>query len=449
MEDRYSWSWIETQVAQTIEAWNGCAMRSLPALPRYTRSEQRKREKVYGQSLRAVEREAQKVPRSPAARLLARRRIVALLPRFAATALGLDAEAVELLTGSFLPVGTRLARWARGFDRTLSIADTIQACRNAWIACGMQALLGRPMELTPSILAYSLLYPYSDNYLDQPDLSAADKLLFSERFRQRLRGQQLPAANPREAAVWTMVQLIEEQYARSHFPQVYDCLLAIHQAQEHSIAQLNNGRFVHSRDNAEVLRISCGKGGSSVLADACLAQPRLTPDESRFSFAWGVLLQLGDDLQDVREDLARGSVTLFTRSAAQDKPLDSLVLQLLHFSQHVADRMDNLPNGTRSLKNLMRMSWRALILMAVADAQQFFSPAFLDELEPCSFFRFNFLRASNEKLTNRQTLYATLLDAFLEAGLRDQSELALPGQSFSEADAHSAVNLCALSSSFA
>jgi hypothetical protein len=178
-----------------------------------------------------------------------------------------------------------------------------------------------------------------------------------------------------------------------------------------------------------VLRISCAKGGSSVVADACLAYPWLTAEENRFAFDWGVLLQLGDDLQDVREDLRRGSVTLFTRAIAEGKPLDSLVVQLLNFSEQVASRMDRLPNGTPSLKNLLRISWRLLILMAVAEAQTFFSPAFLVELEPCSSFRFNFVRARNEKLAGRRALIAALFDAFLEAGSGDRSDAPQPRKS--------------------
>jgi hypothetical protein len=324
-------------------------------------------------------------------------------------------------------VGTELARWTRSFDPTLSMADTIQACRNAWIACGMQALLGRPMELTPSILAYSLLYPYSDNYLDDPLISTAEKLGFNERFRLRLSGQRMAAGSRREASVWAMVQMIEEQYPRQRCPQVYESLLAIHRAQGRSLAQLNHGGLIdRSREADEVLRISCAKGGCSVLADACLAQPWLTPEECQFSFEWGVLLQMGDDLQDVREDLERGSLTLFTRAAAQGEPLDSLVARLLHFSQHVASRMDKLENGTSVLKDLLRMSWRTLIVMAVAENHTFFSPAFLAELEPCSNFRFGFLRSRNRKLAGRQSLYATLFDAFLDAGEADQCGIPLP-----------------------
>ena len=303
-------------------------MRSLPPLPRFTHREQRKREKAYDQALRAVEREARRAPRTPTDRILAQQRIVDAFPPFAAIALDLQPEAVQLLTGSFLPVGTQLARSARGFDPTLGMADIIQACRNAWTACGLQALLGRPLELTPSIFAYSLLYPYSDNCLDHLELSTMEKLRFSERFRQRLSGLLPSACNAREAAVWTMVQMIEEQYPRRLYPQVFDCLLAIHRAQEKSMAQLCNGlRFDHSTgkdlDDSELLRISCAKGGTSVLANACLVQPWLTPEESRFAIDWGVLLQLGDDLQDVREDLSRGSVTLFTRAAAARQALST------------------------------------------------------------------------------------------------------------------------------
>jgi hypothetical protein len=45
-------------------------------------------------------------------------------------------------------------------DPDLSVAGIIQAARNAWTACGLQPLLGVPLALTPSILGYSLLYPY-------------------------------------------------------------------------------------------------------------------------------------------------------------------------------------------------------------------------------------------------------------------------------------------------
>jgi hypothetical protein len=216
--------------------------------------------------------------------------------------------------------------------------------------------------------------------------------------------------------------LIEAQYTRSAYPQVFDSLLAIHRAQEDSIEQLDGP----ARDATEVLRISFAKGGTSVLTDACLSHGWLNREESRFAFEWGVLLQLGDDLQDLHEDMQRGSMTLFTRAAAMHVPLDGLVTQLLNLSDHLAEQMDRLPNGMPVLKDLLRMSWRSLILMAVAGAQEFFSPRFLADLERSSQFGFNFQRARQKKLMGREDLYAIIFNAFIEACEADRAGLPLP-----------------------
>jgi hypothetical protein len=425
MEGLFSWPWVEAQVAQTICGWTACAALPLPSGPQYTPQEQSRRENAYDEGLRAVEREAKKVPRSRAERLEAQRRIVAVFPRFASIALGLDDNAVQLLTDGFLPVGTELARWASRFDPSLSMPSIIQACRNAWTSCGLQPLLGDRMAITPSILGYSLLYPYSDNYMDHERISTEEKLTFSARFSNRLRGLHLMPRDHHEAAVWAMVQLIEEQFPRPRYPQVFDCLLAIHRAQEASIAQLNG---CYSENDDELLQITCAKGGTSVLADACLSHGWLNEEESLLAFEWGVLLQLGDDLQDVREDLRFGSVTLFSRAAKTRMPLDGLVVQLLNFSDHVAARMERLPHGSPTHKDLLRMSWRSLIQMAVAKTPEFFTPSFLAELEPQSPFRFAFLRTRHERLSGRRGLYKILFDAFLEAG--DTNNGALPEPQF-------------------
>ena len=183
MQPLYSWTWVAARIAQTIEVWNDGAAPATQDRPLYSPTEQQKREKAYDQGLRAVEREAKRNPRSKAERIQAQDRIVASFARFSATALDLEGDAVKLLTEDLLPVGTKLARWARRFDASLGMADIIQACRNAWTACGLQPLLGERVAITPSILGYSLLYPYSDNYLDREDISAQAKLRFSERFR--------------------------------------------------------------------------------------------------------------------------------------------------------------------------------------------------------------------------------------------------------------------------
>jgi hypothetical protein len=275
-------------------------------------------------------------------------------------------------------------------------------------------------------VGYSLLYPYSDNYLDHLGISKAEKLEFSARFRERLRGDGAAARNRHEAAVWAMVELVEEEFPREEFPRVYECLLGIHQAQELSLAQVKgNLRF----DERELLRISCAKGGTSVLADACLVRGWMTEEESLLGFEWGALLQLGDDLQDVGEDLRHGAATLFTQAARRGERLDGLVMQLLNLSDRVAGRMEGMPGGTAALKELLRMSWRNLILMAVAGAREFFSRGLLAELEESSPFRFDFLRSRQKRLMGRRGLYGVLFEAFLEAGDGELDGLPVPGGS--------------------
>lgn len=404
--ETYNWAWVETKAAETGEIWRKSAGGPVPSARRYRPEEQQAREEAYDEALVEVEQELRRLP-------IRKDRMVDCFAGFSANALGLDEEAIDLLTNGFIPAGTSLAQWARRFDPSLSMAGIVQAARNAWTACGLQPLMGVPLALTPSILGYSLLYPYSDNFLDDEHIQAEEKLRFSHRFRRRLEGESLPAEDHRDSRIWSLIALVETEYPRARYPNVFECMLAIHRAQEQSVRQVRRGDLA---EEDLLLAISCAKGGSSVLADACLARGSMTAAESRFGFEWGVLLQLGDDLQDVREDLRRGSMTLFSRAVAAGQPLDALTIQLLRFSEHVGTTMEALPAGSPAFKELLKMSWRSLIIGAVADSRQFFSTPFLHQAERYSPFRFEFLRARKERLASRQGLHAKLFDALLESG---------------------------------
>ncbi len=411
MQETFTGAWLESQTARTSAAWHTCAHRLLPSGAVYTREEQSASERVYDDCLRSVERGLRSRPRTSTERTAFRDHLIAVFARFAASALGLESQAIDLIAQGFLPAGVEFARRARHFDVDLTMAEIVQACRNAWTAYGLQPLLDEPAHITPSIVGYSLLYPYTDNYLDRCDATPAAKRIFCARFRQRLRGEHLSVRDAHEASIWALAGMIESQYPRAIYPQVFASLLAIHEAQEQSVAQLSDAR---SLSGDEILRISCAKGGTSVLADACLVRGWLTAQESQIAFDWGVLLQLGDDLQDIREDLRRGSATLFTRSAAEGILLDPLVRQLLNFSEAVGGGLECLPTGSATLKNLLRMSWRSLIIAAVANAPEFFSPAFLRELERSSPLRFAFLQARHRKLGSRRGLFAAVFNALIE-----------------------------------
>lgn len=404
-----------------IALWNESPV-SVPAFERvFTPDEQAARETQLDRFLQGIEGELRSVPRNRSERQAARERITSVFACFARTGLDLEDRHLELLLGGgFSNIGTDLAKCARRFDPGVSTADILQASRNAWTACALQVLLGRPMQLTPSIFAYSMLYPYTDNYLDDPSVSRDAKLGFSVRFGRRLAGDAVTPANPLEAAIWRLVERIEEQYARARWPEVFSSLLAIHRAQNNSIRLLRRGPEAQPVD---VVQLSFDKGGASVLTDGYLAAGSLTPGEAQSVFCWGVFLQLADDLQDVRQDCQDGMLTVFSEIAGRE-PLDERTSRTLQFAEAVMRSMDRLPGrNCRALRELIARSSRSLLIRAAGEAPDLYTRDYLTNLETHSPFRFSFLNDRRKRLESRKGILNRLFEAFL-AG--DEDEPAFP-----------------------
>src|SRR5208337_5201388 len=102
-------------------------------------------------------------------------------------------------------------------------------------------------------------------------------------------------------------------------------------AQENSLRQRASPPSLHGPD---IIKLSFEKGGASVLADGHLAAGSLSCEEAQFLFGWGALLQLVDDLQDLRQDRRDAALTIFTQAAGR-VPLDELATHTLSFGQKV------------------------------------------------------------------------------------------------------------------
>lgn len=72
------------------------------------------------------------------------------------------------------------------------------------------------------------------------------------------------------------------------------------EAQEDSM-RVQENRLIRNMD--ERLNISIYKGGISVLIDRFFVDKDMTKEDELFYFAFGFLLQLADDLQDISEDV--------------------------------------------------------------------------------------------------------------------------------------------------
>lgn len=230
-------------------------------------------------------------------------------------------EAAQL---RFREITVSFLRDVRLFDSTLSLADAMQALRNVWIIAILQCIFDKPVGYHPAMFAYSMLYPYSDNYLDDVNVPMEEKRSFNDWFTQRLLGTLKSGRNEQEEKISALVHMIEEQFPRTHYPEVYEALLLIQEAQILSLFQQDGSTPLNEE---ELLAISYRKGGTSVLADGYLIDGSLTFAEERFCMDYGFMLQLGDDLQDVVEDRAHQHQTLL--STWKQDVMDELILRLL------------------------------------------------------------------------------------------------------------------------
>jgi hypothetical protein len=357
-----------------------------------------------------VRSETNRPPFTQAEREAARKRIFSAFGRFARTGLDWEERHLDLLlAGGFDHTATEFLRLSREFDPGVSAVDIFQACRNVWTANGLQRMLGLPVRLTPGIFAYSLLYPYTDNYLDDPESPEETKQGFAGRLRSRLEGQAVAPANAGEKAIFRLVSMIDGQYERSRYPQVFESLLAIHQAQVKSLRLLRSkGR----PSEAEVLEIVLEKGGASVLADGCLVAGILTPSQVEFLFGFGAFLQLMDDLEDVQQDKHAGLLTVFSQTAGR-RPLDEVTDRTFAFGQEILTRLDGFGTADSGpLKELIRSVLIQGIVLSAGRAGRFYSRAYLRELEAHSPFRFSFYNLQRRKLLRRRASLARLFEAF-------------------------------------
>jgi hypothetical protein len=323
---------------------------------------------------------------------------------------GLDFTQIQLqvmFSDELTEVTRQFVRKARLFDPTLTFHDIFQACRNMWIMNGLQIVLGLPIRQTPSMFAYSLLYPYTDNLIDNPEISSSDKLIFSNNFYLRLNGQHAEPNNSAEQTIFSLVSMIEDEYPRSGYPEVYQSLLAIHQAQTQSMYLIHSGDDL---SETEILKICIAKGGASVLADGYLVAGRLSKEQEHFLFGYGAYLQLLDDIQDVNEDQAAGLKTVFSGS---NQLLDTRLNKTYWFGEQV---MKSLPLfGGQQIdvfQSLMRKSMDLFIIEAIAQNPDYYTEKYVFEMENHSPFSFSFIQKRKEKFAPYNGLLLTAIEEF-------------------------------------
>ncbi|MGA2361531.1 MAG: hypothetical protein ABSG73_03635 [Candidatus Aminicenantales bacterium] len=379
----------------------------------FTRRERSGKEKVLARFVEALRAETKRSPLTPSGREASEKRIFGAFGRFAREALDWQDRHIDILMGGGFDRGaTEFVRMAREFAPGTSSGDVFQACRNVWVANGLQRLLGLPVRLTPAIFAYSLLYPVTDNYLDDPAATDETKQAFSSRLRSRLEGRDVAPANPRERTIFDLVSMIEGDFTRIGNPQVFESLIAIHEAQVKSLRLLRSEGL---RTEEEIVAISLEKGGASVLADGCLVSGSLAAGQVEFLFGFGAHLQLMDDLEDVIEDGEAGLRTVFSRSAGRE-PLDAVTDRLFRFGARVLEGLDGFGGpDAEPLRELVRSSLSQGVVSTAGRFKQLYTRSYLKALEAHSPFRFSFNNRQRRKLLRRRAAFARLFESFAQS----------------------------------
>ena len=285
-------------------------------------------------------------------------------------------------------------RKAWTFDSELSFEDIFQALRNLWIMLGLQSFFGKEIQTTPSLMAYSLLYPYTDNLIDSATINQNEKLDFCTRFALRLTGEQVAAKSQIESRIFDLVSLIESEFERQTYPEVYESLLAIHHAQTDSLKLVKPKSEL---SDAETFLIAIEKGATSVIADGYLVLGNLNEKEYHFLYEYGAYLQILDDLQDARDDFKEGIMTHFSKNLQHAK-LDQLLCKTYYLGKSFyQDIKDWYPNEL-SFQGLIQRSFGFLILASVFQNQDDFSDHFIQTAERHAPFRFSFIQSKQTEM---------------------------------------------------
>jgi len=281
------------------------------------------------------------------------------------------------------------------FHPSLKIENVYQALRNVWIMNSLQMYLNIDIKPSDAIFAYSMIYPYTDNYLDDVTQSFEKKLSFNSKLKNWLEGQLTSPSNKQEEKIFRLIKMIENQYSRDKFPDVYRGLLAIFNAQIKSLI-LQKKQSIPYEIN--ILDISFEKGGTSVLTDGLLVNGNLNKEQAAFCFGFGLMLQLSDDIQDVSQDMKNNHMTVFSQTA-QKYNLDALANKLFNFISRIVDlKLSEEISSQKCLKELILKNCYYLVLESIGKNQNFYSQEYIEKTCRHFPFRFSYLKQLRKRL---------------------------------------------------
>lgn len=299
-------------------------------------------------------------------------------------------------------------RHARTFAPELSFEEIGQAIRNYIVYAMFKEIHQVKTGFSNAGFGYSMLYPFTDNYIDNNEYSASDKVEYNQLIRDKIAGKEVHPRTDHQQKTCDLLQAIETEYPRENDSTVFTLLHMMLDAQEESIRQQQKGSLLTTEER---LNISLYKGGISVLIDRFLVGKELTEEELIFYLGMGFFLQLADDLQDIKSDSELGYQTLLTVSLSYEEE-EKAVNKIIHFILHI---MEAYHAENNIFKNFVLSNCCQLIFTSIGGSKEFFSKEYINRIEKYLPVTYAFLEASKKNILINQDVkvqqqYINLMD---------------------------------------
>lgn len=271
-------------------------------------------------------------------------------------------------------------RQARLFAPDMNPEDMGQALRNFMVYAIFREQNGLPQNCPSSIFGYSMLYPYTDNFLDDPERTEEEKKHYNLFIHGKIAGHPIPPLSVHEEKTAMLLDAVAAVYPdagpdRMDAPgaDIRQGLLLMLEAQEISLKQSVSSDLTER----QILDISIYKGGLSVLIDRYFIDLEMTEEDIVFYFGFGFLLQLCDDLQDIGQDKESGSKTLLS-SCASPAQAAFAVNRLFTYT---AELFRFCPGKSAAFRNFLLQNCYELILSSAVGSSPWFETAYIKSLE--------------------------------------------------------------------
>ncbi|ADL50909.1 hypothetical protein [Clostridium cellulovorans] len=404
---------IDNLIALYSDIWWNTPTTSQMPLPKKSSFDKKSNEKAFDSIIDQVMSMLSNFPKNLEERPFWKQNTIATFKRLIRTQPVLNLKYFdEYITDSFFKSTSSFVKESKTFDKDISFKDISQALRNMWIVNIFQNIFNSEIKFTSSSFGYSMLYPYTDNYLDDTNISTDVKKAFIKRLTKKIKGENVSTANSYEEKIFKLIDYIERNFSRKSYPKVYKGLLSINEGQRKSLIQQEQLSLPYERN---ILSVTIEKGGTSVLADGYLVRGDLNTEEETFAFGYGFILQLCDDLQDIKSDIENNNCTIFSQLAG-NYPLDSLVNKLINLIITLLDNAECFAApDVDGLKTLIKDNCLYLIIFAVTDNRKYFSKDYINFIEEFSPFTLIYMKNLKKKMNRKfKKLTSTLGDTSLD-----------------------------------